>query len=232
MYMTNTLGKLVVIDGTDGSGKATQAGLLLDRLSREGRDAVLADFPQYGKPSAFFVEKYLRGEYGTADVVGPYRASVLYALDRYDASFAIRTWKEEGKIIVSNRYVSSNMGHQAGKIADKEEREKFLSWLKDFEYNMLQIPKPDVNILLYVPAEIGQALVDKKGERAYTQGKKRDIHEADIEHLRHASEAYLEVAAREGWKVIHCMHEKKAELRSIEEIHEEIYSYLGEVGVI
>jgi dTMP kinase len=225
-------GKLIVIDGTDGSGKATHAGLLMDRFSREGKDAMLADFPQYGKPSSYFVEKYLRGEYGSADEVGAYRASLMYALDRYDASFTLRKWIEEGKIIVSNRYVSSNMGHQAGKIADKVERERFLEWLKDLEYRMLEIPKPDVNILLYVPPEVGQELVDKKGDRAYTHGKKRDIHEADIAHLRHASEAYLEVAEREGWKVIQCMTTDNSALRPIEDIHEEIYAHLKKCRVV
>lgn len=223
-------GKLIVIDGTDGSGKATHAGLLIDRLSREGKDAKLTDFPQYGQPSAFFVEKYLRGEYGPLESVGAYKASLFYALDRYDASFHMRKWLDEGTIIVSNRYVSSNMGHQAGKIADPLAREKFLAWLKEIEYDMLEIPRPDVNILLFMPPEVGQQLVDRKGDRAYTQGKKRDIHEGDIEHLRNASGAYREVALREGWKVISCVKEDGVTLRTIEEIHEEIYAHLKKVG--
>jgi len=225
-------GKLIVIDGTDGSGKGTQSALLIERLSREGREVKLTDFPQYGQPSAFFVEKYLRGEYGSLETVDAYKASLFYALDRYDASFYMQKWLEDGMIIVSNRYVSSNMGHQAGKIADAVEREKFLTWLKDLEYRMLSIPKPDVNILLFMPPEVGQALVDKKGDRAYTKGKKRDIHEGDIEHLRQASEAYREVAKREGWKIIHCVKEDRITPRAIEEIHEEIYAYLKEREVL
>ncbi len=225
-------GKLIVIDGTDGSGKGTQSALLIERLSREGKEAKLTDFPQYGQPSAFFVEKYLRGEYGSLESVDAYKASLFYALDRYDASFAMRKWLEEGVIIVSNRYVSSNMGHQAGKIADQKKREEFLEWLKDLEYGKLEIPRPDVNILLFMPPEIGQALVDKKGDRAYTQGKKRDIHEGDIEHLRQASEAYREVAKCEGWKIIHCVNENRATPRAIEDIHEELYVYLKEKNVI
>jgi dTMP kinase len=225
-------GKLIVIDGTDGSGKSTHSGLLIDRLSHEGRNAKLMDFPQYGHPSAYFVEKYLRGEYGSANDVGAYRASMFYALDRYDASFTIRKWLDEGTIIVSNRYVSSNMGHQAGKIHDPSEREAFLSWLKEVEYGMLEIPRPDANILLFMPPEIGQALVDKKGERAYTHGKKRDIHEADITHLIDASKAYLEVAKKEGWKVISCTEEDHATLRSIESVNDEIYDHLKEQKLI
>lgn len=223
-----TSGKLVVIDGTDGSGKGTHSGMLIERLTREGRSVELADFPRYGNPSAYFVEKYLRGEYGSADDVGPYRASEFYALDRYDASFGMRKSLSEGMVIISNRYVSSNMGHQAGKIPDPVEREQFLTWLKELEYGKFQMPVPDANILLYVPPEVGQQLVAQKSARAYTQGKTHDIHEADIAHLRNASEAYLEVAAREGWKVINCMMVDNTTLRSKEEIHEEIYAYLKE----
>jgi dTMP kinase len=227
----NISGKLVVIDGTDGSGKGTHAGMLIERLTRENRQVRLADFPQYGKLSAYFVEKYLRGEYGTAEEVGPYRASLFYALDRYDASFEMRAWLSAGEIIISNRYVSSNMGHQAGKIADPALREKCIAWLKELEYGMLELPKPDANILLYVSPEVGQQLVDKKAAREYTQGKKRDIHEADIGHLRQASASYLEVAAREGWKVIDCMADSQT-LRPKEVIHEEIYAYLKEKGIV
>lgn len=225
-------GKLVVIDGTDGSGKGTQANMLIERLVRENRKVQLADFPQYGKASAYFVEKYLRGEYGTAEKVGAYRASLFYALDRYDASFGMREWLSEGGLIISNRYVSSNMGHQAGKIADAKERAKCIAWLKQLEYEMLEMPKPDANILLFVPPEVGQKLVDEKTAREYTQGKKRDIHEADIAHLKQASASYLEVAKNEGWKVIDCMSPDGANLRTQEDIHEEIYVYLKEKKII
>jgi dTMP kinase len=226
-----TSGKLVVIDGTDGSGKGTHSEMLIARLTREGRPVELADFPRYGNPSAYFVEKYLRGEYGTADEVGPYRASEFYALDRYDASFAMQKSLHAGIVIISNRYVSSNMGHQAGKIADPVEREQFLVWLKDLEYGKFQMPQPDANILLYVPPEVGQQLVAEKSTRPYTHGKTHDIHEADIAHLRNASEAYREVAAREGWKVINCMEADNVTLRTKEDIHEEIYNYLQEQGI-
>ena len=227
-----TQGKLIVIDGTDGSGKGTHAGMLIERLTRENRKVRLTDFPQYKNPSAYFVEKYLRGEYGTGDEVGPYRASLFYALDRYDASFNMRKWLADGEIIISNRYVSSNMGHQAGKIADPVEREKCIEWLKELEYGMLELPKPDANILLYVPPEVGQQLVDQKEARDYTHGKKRDIHEADIDHLRQASLSYLEIAKKEGWKVIDCTMHGGATLRSIEDIHEEIYEYLKTERII
>ena len=225
-------GKLVVIDGTDGSGKGTHSGMLIERLKSEGKDVLLSDFPQYRQPSAYFVEKYLRGEYGALETMGAKKASLFYALDRYDASFAMRKRLSEGTIIISNRYVSSNMGHQAGKIEDPVLRAECIEWLKEIEYGILELPKPDVNILLYVPPEVGQQLVDKKAQREYMQGGRRDIHEADITHLRQASTSYLEVAKNEGWKVIDCMLPLGGSLRTKEDIHEEIYAYLKELSVI
>ena len=226
-------GKLIVIDGTDGSGKGTQAALLMERFVKEGRgkEVKLADFPRYGNQSAYFVEKYLRGEYGSQKEVGSRRASLFYALDRYDASFEMREWLKEGMIVVSNRYTSSNMGHQAGQMSDASERSACISWIKELEYELLGIPKPDANILLYVTPEMGQQLVDRKSARAYTKGKKRDIHEADIEHLRRASDAYLEVAKKEEWKIIDCM-KGKDEMRDKHEVHEEIYQYLNDKKII
>jgi len=214
-------GIFIVIDGTDGSGKATQTNLLVEKLKKEGYEVETADFPQYGQKSAALVEEYLNGKFGTAEEVGPYRASIFYAADRYEASFKIRKWLKEGKIVVSNRYVSANMGHQAGKIKDLKERDKFLEWLDNLEYTIFGIPRPNKNILLYMPPEIGQELVDKKGERKYIEGKKKDIHEADLNHLKDAAEAYKYVAEKYSWIVIDCAPDNK--LKSIEDIHEIVY---------
>jgi len=196
-------GKLIVIEGTDGSGKATQSKLLIESLEKKGIKTAYIDFPQYGQKSAGLVENYLNGLYGSASEVKPEVASMFYALDRYDASFKMRPWIEEGKIIVSNRYVSANMGHQTGKIKDAKKRDEFIDWLKNLEYKTLGIPEPDLTILLFMPCEIAQKLVDNKGVRAYTE-KKRDIHEADLQHLKDAENAYLELVNKEGWKLINC----------------------------
>lgn len=220
-------GKFIVIDGTDGSGKATQTRLLIDRLRAEGREVLELDFPQYGQPSAWFVEKYLRGEYGDANEVGPYRGSIFYALDRYDKSFEVRKWLSEGKIVVSNRYVSASMGHQTGKIKGKAKRDKFLEWLFELEFGIFSIPQPDEVFLLYMPPEIGQKLVDKKGVRAYTNGKKRDIHEADIHHLKNAADAYKYVSKKFKWKVIECAD--KNGIRSREAIHGALWSAVSKL---
>jgi len=214
-------GKLIVMAGTDGSGKATQTNLLVEKLKQKGYDVEIADFPQYGQRSAVLVEDYLNGKFGTAKEVGPYRASIFYACDRYAASFKIKKWLEQGKIVVCNRYVSANKGHQTGKIENKQEKDKFLEWLDDLEYNIFKIPKPDVNILLYMPPEIGQKLVDNKGYRDYLGGNKRDIHEADINHLKEASEAYKYVAEKYNWLVINCAPDNK--LKTVEDISKEVF---------
>lgn len=214
-----TKGKFIVIDGTDGSGKATQTKLLVDNLSQSGYSVVMVDFPQYDEPSSYFVQKYLRGEYGSLEEIGPYQASVFYALDRYDKSKDIRNWLDQGKIVIANRYTSSNMGHQACKISDKILRNNFLSWLEEFEFNLLNIPKPDSVILLYLPAEIGQVLVDKKSDRNYING--RDLHESNLNHLLEASRTYLDLANKYSWQIVNCL-DGNSKLRSVDDIHQEV----------
>lgn len=193
--MNNTRGKLIVIDGTDGSGKATQTQHLAERLINYGYQVEIADFPQYGEKSAYLVEEYLNGKFGTAEEVGPYRASLFYAYDRYTASFKIKKWIDEGKIVIANRYVSANMGHQGGKIKNSSERKNFFNWLYHLEYEIFNIPEPDLNIILHVGTEITQKLIDNKTDREYIiNGAKRDIHENDLNHLKQAEKVYLEIA--------------------------------------
>lgn len=203
-------GIFIVVDGTDGSGKKTQTEILTKKLKKEGYDVFEADFPQYGKKSAGLVEEYLTGKYGEAKHVGPYRASIFYACDRYDASFGINKALEEGKIVISNRYAASNMGHQGGKIKNLDERKKFLEWLDNLEYGIFAIPRPDLNIILHVDAAVAQALVDEKGHREYVGGSKRDIHEADIGHLRDAEETFIEITNTfPGFLLIECTQDGK-----------------------
>lgn len=223
-------GKLIVIDGTDGSGKGTQTELLIKRLKKEGYNVLIADFPQYGKRSATMTEDYLNGKFGSAEQVGAYRASIFYACDRFDASFDMREWLKDGGIIISNRYVSASMGHQAGKIKNKRRRNKFLKWLHQLEFDIFKIPKPSKTILLYMSVEVGQKLVDKKGHRDYIGGQKRDIHEADIKHLQDAADAYLYVAKKYKWDILNCAPDGTVNsLRSIEDIHEELYSRVKKI---
>ncbi len=191
--MKKKRGKFIVIDGTDGSGKATQVKILAEQLKKSGYKIVIVDFPQYNQKSAGMVEEYLSGKYGSVENVNPYQASVFYAVDRFDASFKIGQQLAEGKIVLSNRYVSANMGHQGSKFTSKIKRKRYFKWLYDFEYNLFKIPKPDLSLILHVEPEISQKLCTKRNKKEWI-GKKRDIHEENLNHLKKAEKVYLEIA--------------------------------------
>lgn len=190
--MRSDKGVFIVIEGTDGTGKGTQYALLVERLRREGYETATFDFPQYEQPSSYFVKNYLNGRYGDINEVGPYAASLFYALDRYEVARAIHEALEAGKIVIANRFTGSNMGHQGTKFYNAEERHGFYIWLDNLEYSILRIPRPDTSLVLRVPAEIAQHLVDQKEKRSYTD-KKRDLHEEDLTHLRKSVEVYDEL---------------------------------------
>ncbi len=203
-------GKLIVIDGTDGSGKATQTALLVRQLRKAGRTVRTISFPRHSHPSGYMVEQYLAGKFGTAKEVGPYRGSLFYALDRYAASFEIRRWLSAGHDVVIDRWVSANMGHQASKISNARERWKFLKWIQDLEYGMLKLPRPNLVLLLYMPPAVSRQLVRSRG-------RKQDIHERDRKHIEAAAKVYLEVARRYRWPVVNCV--PKGKMLSVEAIH-------------
>lgn len=210
-------GTFIVIEGNDGSGKGTQFELLTQYLRDQGKAVVTMDFPQYGTKSAGPVEEYLNGKYGSLNEVSARTASLFYAIDRYDASFKIRAALQSGNIVLSNRYVLSNAAHQGAKINDAKEQAQFFNWVNELEYNILKLPKPDLNIFLHVPAEIGYQLVLRKAERAHLQGKKQDIHEADLEYLKTVEQCYIKLAAQDpSIKTIECA--PQGQLLSIEEI--------------
>jgi len=203
-------GLFIMIEGTDGSGKTLQTEMLLKKLEQEGKGVQQISFPQYGEPSASLVEDYLNGKFGSAKEVGSQRASILFAVDRFAAAGKIRNWIDAGEIVIANRYVASNMGHQGGKIENDEERKQYFGWNYDLEYNIMGIPKPDINVILHVTPEVSQKLVDKKESREYLHGKKRDIHEDDLNHLRDAERAYLEIATLyPEFKVIECVEDNE-----------------------
>ncbi len=220
-------GKLIVIDGTDGSGKGTQVDLLIKRLVSEGHQVKTADFPRYGEDSSYFVRRYLKGEYGNLESVNSRRASIFYALDRYEASFEIRNWLSQGIHVVANRYASANMGHQTAQVSE-DKRDEFLAWLDELEFGIMGIPRPDVTILLSMRPDIGQQLVDsKKAETkvAIAGGKGRDLLEENLPHLLRAFDAYHYVARKYNWPIITCDRDNQPRL--IEEIHQEVYSLVA-----
>ena len=185
-------GYLLVIEGTDGSGKGTQLEKLASRFREMGHDIAVYDFPQYGTPHAHFVEQYLNGEYGDAQELGPYLPSYFYALDRYAVSKDIQADLDKGRLVLCNRYTTSNLAHQGGKFQSKEDRSKFFEWVSRLEYESFGIPKPDKTILLRVPVATSQENVDKKEKRPYIDGA-RDIHEDDANHLAGANDTYSQL---------------------------------------
>ena len=214
------MGKLIVLEGTDGCGKSTQSDLLNARLAREGVDFRKLRFPQYDEPSSALIRMYLGGEFGSRPSdVNAYAASTFYAVDRY-ASYQ-KVWKDyynAGGVMLSDRYTTSNAVHQGGKLPDGE-REAFFAWLYDLEYARMGLPKPDLVILLDLPVELTEQLMRKREQATHTQA---DIHEQDEDYLMQCRRTARQAAAYYGWTVVSCA--KDGRIRSIEDIHEEIYA--------
>lgn len=223
-------GTLIVIDGTDGAGKATQTNLLYQRLLQEGYSVVQQSFPRYGEKSAGPIELYLNEADAPISAVDPYQASVLYAVDRFFAKFTLVPLLQKNNIVLLDRYVAANAGHQGGKISNDTERHRYLKWLYDFEFYTMGIPKPNFNIILYLPPEIGQQRVALKKKRDYLQTGTHDAHEKDIQHLINAAKSYLWLAEnyREEYHLIRVVQEDGYEL-SESEVHEQIWKLLGSV---
>ena len=217
------MGKLFVIDGTDGSGKQTQFDKLKERLSKDGVEYKTVSFPNYDSPRSSLVKMNLSGEFGTnAQEISPYIASTFYAADRY-ATFqtGYKEYYENGGIILADRYTTANMVHQAGKIKDKEERDKFLKWLWDFEFKLYGLRIPTEVFFLNMPTEKALELM-KDRKNKFDENAKKDIHERNETHMRDAYKAACDVAKDYNWFEIKCM--KDNELRTIDDIHEEIYN--------
>ena len=214
-------GKLIIIEAGDGSGKATQTKALYEHLCREGYRVHRVEFPDYAADSSMLVRMYLRGDFGGhAEDVNAYAASTFFAVDRY-ASYRV-TWKkayEAGASILADRSTTSNMVHQAVKLTDREERESFLDWLWDFEFNKLGLPVPDKVVFLDMDPEVADQLI---AARAAAQAQERDIHERDKEYLHRCHAAYEELAKKYGWTRVACS--EHGEPRAIEAIHADVYA--------
>ncbi len=217
-------GKLFVIEGVDGSGKATQTELLYQALSKQSQTVRKVSFPDYNSPSSSLIKMYLNGEFGgDPQSVNAFATSVFFAVDRF-ASFR-KDWQafyEDGGTVIADRYVTSNLVHQAGKIADAAEKERYLHWLSDLEYNIFGLPRPDCVIFLDMPPAYSLRLRQQRHE--LKQGLTRDIHEADQTYLQQAYDNAVTIARHQQWHTIHCVAD--GQLRSIEEIHREIMETL------
>lgn len=232
--MNHKKGKLVVIDGTDGSGKGTQTELILKYLEKQGKKHKYIDFPRYhtsfhGK----MVARYLTGEFGGLNAASPYLTSLFYALDRLTARDEMVDWLEEGNIVVANRYTTSSMAFQSARVP-KQEQEKFLKWLKEMEYKEHKLPREDLVLFLYVPVEISQKLLEKKEgkQRRYAKGKKKDVYEADVKYQKDVLDLYLKLAKKnKQWEVVKCV-DSRGKLLSIEKVHEKILRILKKHKIV
>lgn len=227
-------GTLIAVEGGDGSGKGTQTRLLVRRLRLEGAAAVRIAFPQYGR--SFFgktVAAYLRGEFGGSGAVDPHLAAVLYAGDRYEARETMLTALAEGKVVVLDRYVDSNKVHQAANLGRGADCAAFLKWIDTLEYGVFKLPRPDFTLYLRVPTRIAVGLIDGKSARVHLRGKKRDLHEADLGHLRRAERLYVQMARacppRRG-ALIECV--EKGRLLGRAEIADRIRAALTRRGLL
>ena len=216
------MGKLIVIEGTDGSGKSTQFRLLSQRLTEENREFKHLVFPRYSEPSSALIRMYLGGEFGGSPAdVNAYAASAFYAVDRF-ASYKQDwgKWYEDGGLVLSDRYTTSNAVHQASKEHGEKQGE-FLKWLYEFEYDKLGLPRPDLTIYLDVPTDFTEKLL--RGREAATNTH-ADIHEKDMAYLATCRETGRAAAKFYNWTVIECV--RNGTMRSIEDIHQEIYGHV------
>lgn len=221
-------GKLIIIEsGSDGSGKATQTKKLYDRLLSEECNIKKITFPDYESPACMPVKMYLNGDFGAnANDVNAYVASTFYAIDRFASYKTVwGNFYNDGGIIISDRYTTSNMVHQAVKINDKNKRDEYLEWLYDLEFNKYSLPVPDCIIFLDVEPKISQNLMKDRANK-FTGDEKKDIHESNEEYLKQCYNNSLEIVEKYNWIRIKCSDGEN--LRSIEDIHEDIYKIVKE----
>ena len=219
-------GRLIVFEGTDGSGKATQSRLLCEHLRRENIPYKNITFPRYGKPSAAMVQEYLDGNLGRRPGdVNAYAASLMFSMDRY-ASYK-QDWGafyEAGGLVIADRYTTSNAVHQTGKLPESE-WEDFLRWLFDFEYGKLGLPEPSLVLYLDMPTEQAVRLLRSREASTHTKG---DIHEVDTGYLALCRKTALRAADCLGWVKIPCVDGAGA-LRSTEDIHRDIWAVAARI---
>jgi dTMP kinase len=212
-------GILIAIEGIDGSGKQTQMRLLAAELESRGQRILATGFPQYGSVFGKMVGQFLNGDFGPLDSLDPRITALLYAGDRFESRHPILSALRNGGVILSDRYVGSNLAHQSARSAP-EHREEFLAWVEHLEYGVYGLPKEDLVLYLRVPPHEAQNLVAKKSARAYTDSA-HDILESNIRHLQDAADIYDTLARRPNWKTIECYDATKQSMRPPAEISAE-----------
>lgn len=212
-------GKIIVISGTDGCGKQTQTEKLFDYLKTKNLEVKKQSFPNYDSWSSGPLKMYMEGDLGkNANLISPYQASTLYAVDRFCTMKSYDTYLENGGILLLDRYMESNLIHQACKISDYAEKQKFIDWITNFEFNELKIPSPNLIIFLNMPPKLSMEFANKR--ETLKSGAKKDIHEQDPNHLINAYNNGIEIAKTSGWTIIDCVENNN--LKTIDQIHNEV----------
>lgn len=213
-------GKFIAVEGIDGSGKRTQVQLLADALASRGHSVFSTGFPQYDSWFGKMVGQFLNGDFGPLDKVDPHFTALLYAGDRFEAKSALEAALREGKIVLADRYIGSNLAHQTARVAPAA-RAGFITWIEHLEYNIYDLPHEALVLYLRVPPRAAQQLVSRKSARSYTKVKK-DIQEASLRHLAAASAIYDRLAQRPNWVTVECFDERRSAVRSPESISADV----------
>lgn len=213
-------GKLIAIEGIDGSGKRTQVELLAAVLSMRGHSPYSTGFPQYRSWFGKMVGQFLNGELGPLETVDPHFTALLYAGDRYEAKPKLEAALSNGQIVLADRYIASNLAHQTARVAP-EKRAAFVEWIEYLEYEIYGLPPEDLVLYLRVPPVEAQKLVAQKSQRSYTSAQK-DLQEASLRHLEDAAKMYDLLSKRRSWKTIECFDAKRKQMRAPEDITKEV----------
>lgn len=225
-------GKIIVIEGSDSAGKEVQSRKLYQSLRRENYPVKFLGFPRFDRFFGKIVGRYLRGEFGDITGLSPRLVSLPFALDRFELKNDIIRWLENGKLIVCNRYVGSNLAYMSAGLPEGQ-RPRFIKWLEELEYKKLGIPREDISIFLHVPAKVGQKLTYQKREKTYMKGLGRgDLHERNLDYLKATGEQFFWLCRnRRHWVAVESMVDEE-NLRPIEEIHQEIVQILKKRRII
>src|SRR5580698_5634822 len=224
--MTPT-GKLIAIEGIDGSGKRTQVALLAKALTAKGHAVYSTGFPQYDSWFGKMVGQFLNGDFGALESVDPHFSALLYAGDRFEAKFRLETALKLGKIVLADRYIGSNLAHQTAR-APVADRPAFVSWIEHLEYNIYNLPRETLVLYLRVPPRQAQELVARKSARVYPKVK-QDLQEASLRHLEDAAAMYDELSRRPNWATIPCFDETRGAMRPQKHIATEILAAVLQV---
>jgi dTMP kinase len=215
-FNVKTAGKLIAIEGIDGSGKRTQVEMLGAALTADGFRPFVTGFPVYESWFGKMIGQFLNGDLGPLETVDPHFTAMLYAGDRFEAKERLTQTLEEGRVLLADRYIASNLAHQTARVT-ADHRTEFIAWIEHLEYEIYGLPHPDLTIYLRVPASEAQKLVELKSSRSYTNAKK-DLQESNLRHLEQAAAIYDSLSRREGWATVECFDNGRRKMRERDEI--------------